>query len=329
MKIKKIATVFALLMGISTLSGCTNNDQKIIFEPFWNEYSTSSESGINETLVYDVTFSPIENNSFVNYTLTYQDGIYTTKLLSEKVENDIVYTYTTDLSISGQFALGTDVKTFTDTVTSEVKFKATNFGLQPISSKKEINSTSPVGSQVSKIDDCYNFYHYALDTAYLENCTSVKTVITEYPLKADGTADTPNVKELTTSINQEKFTYLDNEQLLAALRCVRNTTTSAKVNVYSPFVNAVQKVSVSFSADATKDFTLSKNGNETKETITYRPASIVLDERNPGATQTAWFAKYSGSNTSNQNRNVMLYLETPLPYSIGTMKYTLKSMNHQ
>lgn len=325
MKIKKLVPLLALVMGISAFGGCTNNDQKIIFIPLWNEHSNADKEVFNETLTYGVTFESAES-SYVNYTLDYKDGVYTTNLVGEVVNGELVYTYTTALSITPLFTFEgkTTDPEWIDTVTSEVKFKATNYGLQPISSKKSLVNHTPVGNSVTALEECYRYYHYTLETTYLNDCTSGKTVITSYPLKEDGTADKPIPNEYEFEIDQDKFSYLDNEQLLAAVRCIRNATTSAKVNVYSPFVNTVQKVSITFNADASKEFTL--NG-ETK-TITYRPVSIVLDEQNPGTTQVAWIAKYEEVNGVNKNRNVMLYLETPLSYNLGTMKYTLQSMNY-
>ena len=75
-----------------------------------------------------------------------------------------------------------------------------------------------------------------------------------------------------------------------------------------------------------------KNGSEekVKSTITYRPVSMVLDEKNPGATQTAWIAKKpETSSNSNVNRNVLLRLETPLSYGLGSLVYTLNSATYQ
>lgn len=324
MKIKKLVPIIALIMGLSTLGGCTNSDQKIMFGALWNEHVNADKPQIHETLQYDVSFEAAES-SLVGYKLNYKDGSYTTTLVGAEENGEFVYTYTTNLSIVAQYSLGTATAEFTDTVTSEVKFKAANYGLQPISSKKEFLSHSPESSTSSTLENCYRFYHFTVETNYTSDCTEGKSVIVNYPVEGD-----PVQKETSFEIDQDKYTYLDNEQLLAALRCIRNTTTSAKVNVYSPLIDATQKVSLTFAADASQEFTLSKNGAEAKkETLTYRPVSVVLDERNPGATQTAWIAKYEDVNGYNKHRNVLLYLETPLSYGLGTLKYTLRSISYQ
>ena len=323
MKMKKLIPLLACIMGLSTLGGCTNADQKIIFGSLWYSNTNSDSETIHETLNYDVTFAAAESG-FVNYKLNYKDGHYTTTLVSEGTGENLVYTYTTHLSIVAQYTLdGTTVEK-TDTVTSEVKFKANNYGLQPISSNKEINSHSPQGNQVDSIEDCYKHFHYTVATTYQNGCTEGKSVVTQIVSEEE-----TNSKENTFEIDQKKYTYLDNEQLLAALRCIRNSTTSAKVNVYSPFIDTVQAVSLTYAADVSKEFNLKKDGTDVKETITYRPVSINLDERNPGATQTAWYAKGEDVNGVNKYRNVMLYLKTPLAYGLGDMEYTLISMDYQ
>ena len=324
MKIKKLIPLVACIMGLSALGGCTNADQKIIFSSLWYSHTNSDSEPIHETLHYDVTFKAAESTSFVNYKLNYKDGRYTTTLVSEGAGENLVYTYTTNLSIVAQYTLGETSIEKTDTVVSEVKFKAVNFGLQPISSQKEIQSHTPNGTHVNTIEDCYQQFHYTVSTTYQNGCAEGKSVVTNL-LNENG----PDAKEQSFEINQKKYTYLDNEQLLAALRCIRNSTTSAKVNVYSPFVNAIQTVSLGFAADASEEFTLKKDGVDVKDTITYRPVSLQLDEQNPGATQTAWIAKGEDINGVNKYRNVMLYLKAPLAYGLGDLEYTLVSMDYQ
>ena len=121
---------------------------------------------------------------------------------------------------------------------------------------------------------------------------------------------------------------MDNEQLLLALRGIPTSTTSAKVLAYSPFTESVQRVSINFASEASENFTFTNNGTETTTAIAYRPVSIVLDEKNPGATQTVWIAKPTPSTSSNKFRNMMLYLETPLSYAMGSLQYKLISATY-
>ena len=308
-------------MSLSAFAGCAGANQKIMFEPYWNDNVSSGAIEIDETLTYSVKYDNENVSQLVNYTLDYTDGIYTTHLVGEKVNGELIYTYTTELNINVKFTLGSESKEFTDVMTSEVKFKFAS--LQPISSKKEFKSHSPNDGQSVTLKDCYEFYHYAVETTYLDDCTGGTTVIKNLD------PDHPKDNDYSFEINQAKLTYLDNEQLLFALRGIRPTTTSAKVNVYSPFVNTVQKVSISFATEETREATFSTDGKEAKKNnITVRPASIVLDERNPGATQKAFVAKHSEAEGSNKNHNVLVYWETPIAYNLGTLQYNLQSMTY-
>ena len=326
MKRKKISTLLALVLGLTMLGGCTNSDQKVIFGNFWNSNAVDTNEMIHETLVYDVTFDAGEA-SLVAYNVNYKDGKYTTVLTSAKENDKVVYTYATELNITAQYTLNGVTEECVDVVTSTVKFYAAAYGLQPISSEKEIKASSPNGSTGTKVSDCYQQSHYTTKIVYNDDCTQGSSIVTAYP--SEGEAKT---QENTFEIEQKKFSYLDNEQVFLALRAASNRTTSAKLNVYSPFLEAVQKLSWTFEAEASKEFSFYKNGSEEKvnSTITYRPVKMVLDEKNPGATQTAWIAKKPDSSIdSNVNRNVMLRLETPLSYGLGTLIYTLNSVSYQ
>ena len=65
------------------------------------------------------------------------------------------------------------------------------------------------------------------------------------------------------------------------------------------------------------------NGKEGKKAIEYYPVSISIVDEYPGATQTAWYAKPSDKSSSNTYRNVLLRLETPIFYNLGTLVYEL------
>ena len=327
MKAKKLLPLLALVMGLSAFGGCTNADQKINFGNFWNSNVLDTSEKINETLVYDVAFEASEV-SLVDYKVNYTDGKYTTNLVSTTENNKTVYVYKTQLNITAHYTLGEETKSCTDSVTSTVKFLSGEYGLQPISSEKEIIGTAPVAITPTKAEGCYTQFHYTVKTTYNDDCSEGSSTVTWLPL--EGQEGNAEPTDNTFEIEQKKFSYLDNEQLLLALRGIRNSTTSAKALVYSPFVEAVQKVSLTYAADESKEFSFFKNGSAeaVKSTITYRPVSIVLDENNPGATQKAWIAKPVDTSV-NTNRNVMLRLETPLSYGLGTLVYTLSSVSYQ
>ena len=312
MKMKKLAPVLALALCVSALSGCTGK-QQVSFNRFWQQNSLLTKEPIHETLVYDVSFESGSGLDKMGYGLSYENGVYKTVLTSEEVDGKIVYTYTTELTISATYTLGTESETVNDRVYSESKFYGAE--LKPISSKKEIVSHSPAsGGSMLEVNDCYDAFDYTVSIDYATN-KSVVTAKGETPV------------ERSFEIDDDKYSYLDNEQILFALRGISSGVNSAKVLAYSPFAGTVQTVAWTFAQEASAKFTFEKNGEEISPTITYRPVSIVLDEKNPGATQTAWIAKTT-NDQNNTYRNVMLKLQTPLSYSLGTLVYTLNSATY-
>ena len=120
----------------------------------------------------------------------------------------------------------------------------------------------------------------------------------------------------------EKLSYIDNEQLLVALRAFDASTTSGNVNVFSPFVKGTQKIGISFGSEeeASAQLTISENGGEAAtKTFKYRKATLEIKATNAGQKQTAWVAL--------DNRHVILRLETPYSFNHGKLVYTLKTID--
>lgn len=314
MKHKNIFSCVALLLAASCFTACSNKSQKVIFSSNWQEDNTVQQNDLVETLEYDVTFekgSPI----FTDYSIDYTNGKYVTSLKTEQIDGKTVYAYETTLTIDVIYQTGADIEQLQDRVYSLVKFEKADKSLRPISSHKEMYSHSPTNG-ATESNQCYELFHYSVDISYDENYAGSFTF-----------KNLENDKEETNSfaMNAEKYTCLDNEQLLFALRGLNpSLSSSVKFNIYNPYVKGTQLVNVSFSSEDGLDFNFQRNGVATKGTIQYYPVSIVLDAKNSGATQTAWIAK-STNIQSNTYRNVILKLVTPLSYHIGSLVYTLKS----
>ena len=312
---KSLFSCAALLLTFSFLTACAGTSQKIIFSSNWQADNTVQQNELTEILEYDVTFekaSPISDD----YSLHYANGKYTTTLTTERFEGRTIYAYETKLEIDAVYQFGSETQQLPDSVYSLVKFEKADKTLRPISSHKEVMSHSPANGADS-LEKCYELYHYSVDITYNEDYSG------EAVLKDMEKAE----KEFTDSfkVNTEKYTCLDNEQLLFALRGINPSLSStAKFNVYSPYVKATQSIKATFAAEAGMDFSFTRNGATIKETIQYYPVKVVLNEQNPGATQTVWIAKNTDIQ-SNTHRNVVLRLETPLSYNLGSLIYTLKS----
>ncbi len=312
MKVKKLALFLAGILSVATLSACIDDDKRVVWTPYWQFNALTEGEAVDETLTYTVTYAEDTGVDSLSYTLAYGTGSYIARL---KKESNLEYVYTTELTIPVTYTFNEETQIFTDKVTTTVTFKSASDALLPKSSTKTVisHTPSPSTTTVNELADCYSDFDY--------------TVTTEY--KEKGTATVVNHKQETTDDSQftydkGDYSYLDNDQLLLALRAIATDTTSGKIEFYNPFLEATQKVNFSFGEKTSTDFSHSVGDDAAIKTISYRPVTITLDSKTPGATQTAWIAT-ADDVTKNTYRNVMLYLETPLSYSLGTLKYTLTS----
>ena len=325
MKAKKIVLALAALTVFSSFAACTNTDYKVRFNDYW-EYNSLANSTISETLVYKVTHEKGAGLDNIGYSLTYGEGEYVTTLKTQGEG----YVYKTSLTMPVTFQYGKDdAVEVTDTVTSEVVFARSGNALRPVSSKKAVVSHTPLSSAGASSDKCYELYDFTIITNYpTEGDASSTATYKKY--KTDPNSDvlietTPVVNKSTFNFSNEDYSCLDNEQLLLALRAISNSTTSGSFMAYSPFVGAMQKIDFSFQTQTSAKFTYTLNGEEQKKDIDYRAVSLSIDDKNPGATQTAWIATTTNPQ-KNEHRNVMLKLITPLSYSLGDLVYELVSI---
>lgn len=325
MKKKKLSAILALTLGITCLSACTDDDKNVVFGRYWQTNATVAQD-VNETLEYDVSFKASTGMNGTGYTFTYDNGKYVTTLKSELADNGkTVYRYTTSLNIDVTYTKnGSAPETKSDWVETEVVFSTIGEALRPISSEKKFVSHTPVNSILSDSENCYTRYAYAVNTTYTDDGKGTSVVTMNF----DDEEKKAVLEEQTFSCGS-KYTYLDNEQLLFAIRGISVDTSSAQVNIYSPFIDEKQRVQITFNDDDLGDeFLISENGNEaTKKAIPYREVTVGLKETYSGESQTLWIAK--PSNTSNNvYRNVILRMETPLSYNFGSLIYTLKSITN-
>ena len=312
---KSIFSCIALLLTASCLTACSNTSQKVVFSSNWQNDNIVSINDLTDTLEYDITFE--KSSAVGEYQIDYKNGKYTAVLKTEQLGDRTIYAYETTLTIDVTYEYDQESVFFSDRVYSLVKFEKADKSLRPISSHKEVISHSPEKSAQS-LDACYRTLDYVVDVTYNEDYSGSSTLALK-------NGDTTDESQNSFQMDTDKFTCLDNEQLLFALRGVNpSLTTSPKFNVYNPAIKMTQLVNGTFSAETAADFTFARNGETKQRTISYFPVSIVLNGKNAGATQKVWVAK----NTNIQNntyRNVILKMEMPVYYSLGTLVYTLKS----
>ncbi len=320
MKKKVFCCALAGALAFSALAGCSDKGGKQIeFGPYWLKDSISSGEA-NETLTYDVTFEKGSGLNGAKYSLAYGTGSYTATLKTIPQG----YEYTTEFSIPVSFTYGEEVKEFTDTVCSTVVFDNSR-AFVPISSSKTVASHTPTNTSASpkSVENCYAEYSYTVTTSYGANNQATATV--EYLKTKDMQAQS---FEKDFTYGKGDYSYLDNEMLLLAMRAVPSGTSSGKIKVYYPTQKAMQTVKFSFEKATAREFIFALNGAEaSSKEISCRAVTLSLSANNPGPSQTAWIAAASDPK-NNTNRNVLLRLETPLPYDYGKLVYALKTVTN-
>ena len=91
----------------------------------------------------------------------------------------------------------------------------------------------------------------------------------------------------------------------------------------------MQSVSVSKSNAEKTEFSFMIAGKEeaaAKHDVSYVPYSLAINDTAPGATQKVWVAETTKAE-NNEYRNVILKMETPLSFNLGTLVYELSSVD--
>ena len=328
MKAKKLFPILALALAATTLTAC--GDKSVTFGHYWRTNSLAKNEAFYEHAEYVVSSTPA-SSSYANYTVEYT-GTFTTTL--EYIANDGVYQFDTSLKVTATFKLGDKTETVKDTAKTSVTFDAVGNTLRPIKSHKEMLCHTPLTGNFSEVNTCYSVVEYSYDIQY----ESDKDKGTIQSTKYDVTNNQGETKQFTLNSTfdfAENYSYIDNEQLLVAVRAINADNSSATVASYSAFTEETQKISFSYAnaaEGASSAFTYAltnadgSNGGESHNILT-RTASVALSQENPGATQEIVLAKTKDA-AKNTYRNVILSIKTPLSYAMGSIEYKLAKVSY-
>lgn len=310
---KKIIPIISAILCATTLTACTDTDKKVSFSAYW--YKNSNLPVLTtETLVYDVSFEEAAGTQSAGYDSIDYDGTYTTTLKRVQGENEIVYHYDTTLDVKVTFVVDGATKEETDKIVSHVEFTGETDGFSPIKSTKTIENHSPINGATT--ERYCEYAAYTVTTVYDNDGKGGKCTIVNNDNEASQTK--------SFEIETDEYTYLDNEQLVFALRGVNPSVSSSPVFlVYDAFKNSVYNIKATYGSVVTgKDFQFNKNGAAFNDSVDYYAVSLAIDSDMPGTSQTVWVAKTTDAQ-KNSHRNAILRIETPLYYSMGTMIYQL------
>lgn len=321
---KKIRLAGLLLLAPLTLLSACSGGTPLSFTANWYR-NTALGSSVNDTLeelTYEVSFTPAENDS--SFSVEYDTGTYTTRLINANIalsdgSTKEGYIYTTELTISGRYRLGSEVsEDFSDRVSSSVSFLPVTDGLKPVKSEKEVLSTSPIVSLPETLEGAFETYHYTYDVSYDAALTTATAVYT------DLNAETPAPETREYAIDGTT-TYLDNEQILFALRglSLSSVATFRTVNSVMGIVTEVSTGTSTTGPTSLKesvDFTM--DGTAVKTEIDAVQVPIIYQSTPSGQQQDLVYA--ATTDTNNTYRNVLLRMEVPVLQSLGTLVYRLK-----
>lgn len=313
MKKKIVLSALALSLAGVALVGCGTPSLSLTANWYRDTSISTAVSGTNEQLVYSVSYKEGTGNG--HYSVSYEAGTYTVSLINTFYEwkdgsgaKEEVYRLTSKLDISGKYTMnGTDVP-FTDSVLSVCYFRTIPGGLAPVYSTKKVHSTSPSSLSPSSPESMCTVFDYETSVSYAR----------------DGSAATVKKTDLTTNKTEETEVKLptrlfDNEQLLFFGRAI-NFTSSLRVSSLN--ANSAKVDPVLFSAVSTQESDFTFNGTK-HEKVSCTTVGLSLESEFSGAPQVLTYAnRVEGANTY---RNVLLSMETPLSYRLGTLVYTLES----
>ncbi len=316
---KRNLACLALAAPFLALTACSSGMSSLALSANWYaQVDSTIQPDTNETLSYAVSFEAAAENTF----LSYGDGTYTMYLTTETTgladgSSELCYHLHAELSIPVTFTVNEETESFTDSVISDVYFRSVDRSLQPVRSEKYVLTHSPVSESPSSLESAYGAYEYTYTTVYDASCANADITV-EY-------TQPENIETITDSVELTgSGTYLDNEEIIFAMRGVSMSSTSAFRSI-NPVKRAVETVTMSEApASASERLTFALNGESAEREITTYTFSLGYSGSNPGQPQTYTYAGVTSAN-DNLYRSALLRMEVPVLYSLGTLRYTLVS----
>lgn len=314
-------------------------------------YSVSHSGSSNTT--YSVEYNVDDAVYKTEFYLTDYDWSATSVPESYRLTDteDDVYVSSTYYTISGTYKVGDETKTFSDSTQTVCYFRLSGENLLPVYSKQTIVNTAPATLTASGIDSVYVELNAVYETYYNRAGTEAYITITD-----NSDNSTRNITLSTESGNG--YSIFDNSQLKAALRAFDLSDTST-FDVLTPQNESVQTCKATVGTTAALDSTDDKqiidalanvtdgDGNAvnnyiifdgalsdeekaedstaTDRLIRYTPVTLSITADLKGASPTYYYAAVENADL-NAARSVLLKMETPISYGLGTLTYSLKSL---
>ena len=313
-----------MLLPLTLLTACGGETPALSFNANWYR-NTALKSDIQNTyeqLEYEVTFDSTPQDGF---SVNYSGGVYKTELKDGPVmlEGGQMngYIYTTDLRISVSFSLdGKTSETFEDSVHTEIEFLSAAEGLKPVKSFREVVTHSPITNTPNRslsdpLSSCYAAFHNSYLIEYNDALTSASVTSTDY-----NSFSTPHEEKNDYKLGGNG-TFLDNEQLTFALRGLNLFATSS-FRTFDLVNRTWKNVQLPAASGITESVNFEMDGVPVQTDIEACAITVGYAGDYGGQAQVMVLAKTMDAN-ANTYRNVMLRLESPVIYSLGTLRYKL------
>lgn len=300
---KKIIAALSCLVASLLLFGCAcSGSSGIDFSLAWKDFTS-------ETLTYAVSFEETtEKREEGAPTYALNSGSYVATLTKAEQDGKTVYNLSTTLLISGSYTLNGAVTPFNDSILSNVTFKGSQDNLKPITSTKEVHSTSYV--QNGKKFEIKN-YDYKATATYKSKSVKFEKI----NLVKEG----DNFVEGSKSDRTVTFSgvIFDNEMMFYGIRCISlKKGLNANFKVASLDEMTVHSMTASITKKAVED---TYNVNGADETAKFFNLSVGINETYSGR---AISTCYKDDDISR------LYKVTNvMPYGVGNLVYTLTNIN--
>lgn len=327
-----VALSLAALTAFTACSAVTP-----VITPYWYGNSFTGMENTAEKLTYKVTHADnkeieITNSAYAveygegKYTVTFENTTFDAEALAlgnapTKYNGRSVYRLETELTIPVKY-VRTNTSTspttkeeseeFTDTVRSVCYFLSAADSLAPVYSQRSVISTSPAKEKPTSLEECYTKYSYRTICDYGSKTYSYEDAI-------DSSRDKTGKIDIPSS-----GLFLDNEQLFLLGRGLP-LTSSTSVQVFSPYLGKNETVILSAATQITYE---ENKGYEFRNTDKGENVTANASKRislySKGLTiSNPMTVFYATRNETENHRNVMLALFSPLPYGLGGLKYTL------
>lgn len=373
--ITKIIAVAIAALGVATVAGCSGAapSAKTATNANWNARTSASveknftERWLNnrEVAEYSISFTEGYNGT---YTLNYgDDGVFKTEFgmtyydwSAQKdlpdgyapagTTKELVYFYITEMSISGEFKVGENVKAFKDSVSTVCYYRLAGDNLQPVYSQQVIKNTAPNTLNAPILEAAYIEIDGVYTTYYKADCTKATVVHKNNRLTSD---DTTTIETGLTS--SEGYSVFDNSQLRAAVRAFNISSSATHTfNVLVPQNGAMQSVHATCTAPVALNkedegqmqiikaldecsanhpdyLFFDKSAGEEEKAYRFNAVSMGINTSTnnmTGASPTFWYSTVENSEI-NSTKCVLLRMSTPISFGLGTLNYTLKSLSLQ